>query len=341
MLPAKSELKTWAKEHMKGLETCTIPSFTPDLSDLDEEGIRWDVQQQIKHGFFSTLADKVGLSFQETKRMMEIVTDEAKDKIQVAVPATFESVDETIEILKHGEKIGCSHAMLGLPSTFFPASEDDIYEYTKKICDTTGLPIYIYTTHKINYEKIYSSGFSPELLKRLADIENIVALKIGSGDFGYITECFQTCKDRLLVNVASVGMAPLLCSTYGQQWIGAAVYELYQSPEKPYLVNAFNLLLEGKTEEALKIYRTIQPVIALFERQMMPMIMLGAYHWALLKYYQWCTGSNGGLIRHALRLHGGQLMEVKFAIGAAGLTPREPNEEFFVGRTRYAKMKKG
>ena len=40
---------------MKGLENIIIPSFTPDLSELDEEGIRWDVRQSIKHGFFSTL----------------------------------------------------------------------------------------------------------------------------------------------------------------------------------------------------------------------------------------------------------------------------------------------
>ena len=39
MAPKRSELKQWAKEHMKGLETATIPSFTPDLSELDEEGM--------------------------------------------------------------------------------------------------------------------------------------------------------------------------------------------------------------------------------------------------------------------------------------------------------------
>ena len=52
---ARTELKAWAKENVKGLENCIIPSFTPDLTELDEEAIRWDVQQSIKHGFFSTL----------------------------------------------------------------------------------------------------------------------------------------------------------------------------------------------------------------------------------------------------------------------------------------------
>ena len=34
----RSEAKEWAKEHLKGLEAVIFPSFTPDLTELDEEG---------------------------------------------------------------------------------------------------------------------------------------------------------------------------------------------------------------------------------------------------------------------------------------------------------------
>lgn len=52
MSAKRSELKQWAKENMKGVENLTLPSFTRDLSELDEEGIRWDVRKSIEHGFF-------------------------------------------------------------------------------------------------------------------------------------------------------------------------------------------------------------------------------------------------------------------------------------------------
>jgi 4-hydroxy-tetrahydrodipicolinate synthase len=56
------DYKAWAKENVKGLENVIIPSFNADFSDIDEEGIRWDVQQSIKHGFFSSLCSaEVGL----------------------------------------------------------------------------------------------------------------------------------------------------------------------------------------------------------------------------------------------------------------------------------------
>ena len=49
----KKEAKAWAKKNFKGLEAVIFPSFTPDLSKLDEEGIRWDVNHIIDNGFIS------------------------------------------------------------------------------------------------------------------------------------------------------------------------------------------------------------------------------------------------------------------------------------------------
>lgn len=63
---AKQELKRWAKEHLKGVENTLFPSFTPDLQELDEDGIRLDVRQSIAHGFTSMMcATEVGLHFAE------------------------------------------------------------------------------------------------------------------------------------------------------------------------------------------------------------------------------------------------------------------------------------
>ena len=42
----------------------------------------------------------------------------------------------------------------------------------------------------------------------------------------------------------TVGTLPIFATKYGQQWMGAGVYETYQSPEQPYLVEAFNLFFQ-------------------------------------------------------------------------------------------------
>ena len=40
-----SDRKAWAREHLRGIENCTFPSFDPTLKELDEDGIRLDVRQ--------------------------------------------------------------------------------------------------------------------------------------------------------------------------------------------------------------------------------------------------------------------------------------------------------
>jgi 4-hydroxy-tetrahydrodipicolinate synthase len=341
-----SELKKWAKEHMRGVENVTIPSFSPDLSELDEEGIRWDVRQAVAHGFFSTLcAAEVGLTFEEAKRFVEIVTSEAKGKICVSTTLLFDTIEQNIEFAKHAQRVGCNTALLGYPAGFAPASAEEVYRVTKEICDAApDLGIVVYATHQVNFERLDLMGFPMEILDRLADIGNVVAMKIGSNDFAFIYECFARCGDKILVNAPMPDMAAITVAKYGQQWLGAAVYEMWQSPEKPYLVDYFNLLLEGKPDKAIEIYRRISPLTGSLYGANLMSIMYGAYPWSVFKYYQWCVGGNGGLVRQPFPkpfMPGPDfMMMTKAAYRSVGIEPREPDEEFFVGRVNYAKRQK-
>jgi 4-hydroxy-tetrahydrodipicolinate synthase len=323
------------------MENFIIPSFTPDLSELDEEGIRWDVRQSIKHGFFSTMcAAEVGLSFEEAKRFVEIVADEAKDRILVSTSLIFNSFKQIKEMVRHAHTVGCHSALLYFPPNFFPKSEEEIYQAAKEICDASDIGIVLYTSHKFNFEKFHPAGFSPALLSRMADIDNVIGMKIGSNDFGYIADCFEKCGDRILVNCPLLGMAPFTTQSYGQQWIGAAVFELFQSPESRYLVDYYNFILSREMDKAMDIYRRLTPVMQIFEFQMLPSIMIGAYHWTLFKYYQWLVGGNGGLLRQpVLNIQGFQTIAVKMALHSIGITPREPEEEFYIGRSNYGKKR--
>jgi hypothetical protein len=66
---SKGEAKTWARVHLKGLEAVVFPSFTPDLTTLDEDGIRYDVNHIIANGFASVLVspESCGMTFEERK----------------------------------------------------------------------------------------------------------------------------------------------------------------------------------------------------------------------------------------------------------------------------------
>jgi len=343
MAAKKSELKVWFKERLKGLENCLVPSFTPDFSDLDEEGIIWDVRQSIRHGFVSTLCTaECGLSFEEAKRFVEIVADEAKGKIFVSVTVMFDTFKQNFEMLRHAQKVGCDSALLGYPPNFYPKSEEEIYSITKEMCDAApNLGIVVYPCMKYNFHRFHPSGFPPGLLSRICDIENTVAMKVGMASPGYPCEAFRLCGNKVLVNVPMEAMTPLLIPAYGQQWMGAIPYEAFQSPEKPYLVDYFNLMLKGEVDKAMEIYWKLEPIRAIFMNTMMSYQAGGTYHWPMWKYYQWCVGGNGGMTRQPVMKMAQHDMEAhKSALRAIGITPREPGEEFFVGRVNYARAKR-
>lgn len=336
----KSELKEWAKENMVGVENCLFPSFSPDLSELDEEGIRWDVRQSIKHGFFSTLcAAETGLAFEEAKRFVEMVANEAGDEIFVSVTLLFDSFEQNREMLRHAEEVGCHAVLFGYPANWYTKSEEEIYGVTKEMCDSSNLAIVLYPTPHYNFQRLHNSGFPLDALTRMADINNVVAIKVGEP--GLIADCVHRFGDKILVSCPVERFLPLMVLGFGQQWIGAGCYEVFQSPEKPYLVDYFRLLREGQIDEAMEIYWMLTPARVIFEGQFMPTSMLGTYNWTQQKYYQWCVGGNGGLTRQpSMKIHQHEMEATKMAFRMIGIDPREPDEEFYVGRVNYAKMKK-
>ncbi len=335
----KAELKQWAREKMKGVENCTFPSFLPGLAELDEDGIRWDVNMAVKHGFFSTLAvTECGLSFEEAKKFLQIVTDEAKGKILVSTTLLFDSFEKNWEMLKYAEEVGCHLVLFGYPPSFYPKSEEEIYKITREMCDATNLGIVLYPSPQFNFERLHPSGFNPKLLARMAEFDNAVAIKVGEA--GLAADCARLFGDKVLVSNPSERFLPMMHKAYGQQWIGAGCYEVYQSPQTRGLVNYFNLLMEGKEDEAMEIYWSLAIVRNMFEAQHMQTVMLGLYHWNMQKYYQWLVGGNGGYVRQpCMKLLQHDMEPFKFALSMIGIEPRQPDEEFYIGRVNYAKLR--
>jgi 4-hydroxy-tetrahydrodipicolinate synthase len=52
---ARREVKERAREHWRGLCNVTLPSFTPDFSGINEEGVRADVRRAAELGYWGTL----------------------------------------------------------------------------------------------------------------------------------------------------------------------------------------------------------------------------------------------------------------------------------------------
>ena len=338
----RSERKEWARSALRGIENALMPSFTADLTRLDEEGIRWDVRQAIAHGFFSTMcACETGLTLAENKRFLEIACDEAAGRILVSFTLLLDSFEDDIELLAHAEKVGASHALMGYPQTFRPRRENEILEATRRLSESTNLGLVMYASDKFDFVRFHPSQVPFEVYDKIADLPNVVSLKVGFGDPAMTFEAFERFGNRVLVNVGTpwlMGLFPLLRKRYGAQWFGGGSWEMWQSPEKPLVVEYYHHVMKGEVEPARSIYWTLAKGNALMMGNIARGGDIGMYNWPLGKYISWSVGGNGGVMRQpAMRLMPPMMAGRKAQLRAMGIAPREPDEEFFVGRVRYSK----
>ncbi len=335
----KSEAKAWAREHMVGLEAPILPSFTPDLQELDEEGIRYDVNHLIANGMTSILAapESCGLTFEERKRFVEIVCDEARGRVHTSVAVMQDTVEQDIEMLQHIERVGGTFATLGHPVQYHPWSPEDIYAMYQHMCESTNLGICFYAG-RLHVREYHPSLFPPDLLPRIADIPNVVAMKIGGGSSLAITTlAFRQCGDKILVNDPMPERWFYTIPQYGQQWAGAGPFYAMQTPERPRMVQMFNYMRDGEVDKALDIHWEASPPAE-------GITGLEVYfHNGILnaisdKYAHWLLGGNGGLLRQPIgRLYDYQKDRIRGHLQSMGFEVREPEEEFYVGRSNYAK----
>ncbi len=340
---SKSDRKAWARQHFRGIENVLLPSFNADLTDLDEEGIRLDVRQSKKHGFFSSLCSvESGLTEEEKARFVAIACDEAGDDHGIAVSLAGDTIEQDIALLEKAQKAGATHGLLSFPQSFVPKSEGDIYEYGKRVADSTDMGIYLFVSDKFGFQRFHPSGVPFGAYEKLADLPNVVAMKVGGMDMGMIYECFERFSDRLLVTTVNIGLIPLLRKTYDVRWTGAWTAEALQSPEHPHAVQMMDLLLEGETEKAMQVYWRMAPALGSMMRIMAPLMPTGTYHWPLLKYQQWLSGGNGGMTRQpAMRVFQRDLSVIRGGLAAVGVTCDDPDEDFFLGRSVLAQHRGG
>ena len=293
----KREAKEWAKGFYRGLECTILPSFTPEELALDEAGVRHDIRELIKHGFFATvLVTEAGTTKEEDKRVIQWCADEAKGKIGVALALRYYSLRENREMAKFAEEVGCDSVFLSYPPNFYPRTPKDVYDYTVAVCEATNLAVQIFPS--VKYDWPFPGTFPAPLLSQIADIENVVSMKIGTLDWAWIDECFRLFGDRMLIGYPFDDGWPVLIRHYGMQWAASAPWAGFQTPDDPREIRLFNLIQEGKMDEAMALYWKNDPIRKVIYYSVQSTLPLtGLYNFQQWKYMEGLVGMTGGEMR--------------------------------------------
>ena len=140
-----------------------------------------------------------------------------------------------------------------LPPMRYAADAREVVAYFKTVANSTDLPIMIYN-NPIDYKTLVTLDMFAELV----ECENIQAIKESTRDISNVTRMRNRFGDRfkLLCGVDTLAMEELVMGADG--WVAGLVCAF---PKET--VTIFNLVNEGKNEEAREIYRWFLPLLEL------------------------------------------------------------------------------
>jgi len=169
-----------------GCGTAIVTPFNQDLS-LDEPTLRALVQRQIREGISflvpcGTTGESPTLTHQEHLRVVEITLEEAKGKVPVVGGAGGYKTAEVIALSKELEAMGVD-GLLSVTPYYNRPTQEGLYQHYAAIAAAVKTPIVIYSVAGrtgVNVE--------PATLKRLAAIDNIVAVKEASGNISQMAK---------------------------------------------------------------------------------------------------------------------------------------------------------
>jgi dihydrodipicolinate synthase/N-acetylneuraminate lyase len=308
----RTTAKDWAAERWRGVCNVIMPSFTADLKALNEKAIRHDVRRNIELGFWGALlVSECATTDDEYIRFMEICVDEAKGRQQFLVHGTFDTAEQIVAMAKAGESIGVGGMLLGHPNSFYPRSEDELHDYLYRITNATDLAVCLFVTVQMNLGRLHPSGYPLNVIERLADQPNVVAVKYEVGRPGIAgdLEAYKKLKDkRILFSDPLEAHAPLTVEYFKQQWMGTSNYEYWGGAVPEF----FGLLQKGEFDKAMEIYWRINP--ARQARVAIQQTFAGGnfIHRYLWKYQAWLQGYNGGRMRQpVMKLNDSQMRAVR------------------------------
>jgi len=177
-----------------GCGTALVTPFRQDLS-LDEDALRRLIRRQIESGIdfivpCGTTGESPTLTRAEHVRVVAIAVEEAKGKVPVLAGAGGYNTAEVIALGKELQQLGVD-GLLSVNPYYNRPTQEGLYQHFKAIAGGVSLPIVLY-----NIQGRTAVNIETPTLRRLADIENIVAVKEASGNISQMAAVAHAMPER-------------------------------------------------------------------------------------------------------------------------------------------------
>ena len=201
------------------------------------------------HGIMTTggTGEFPNLLPQERRLVTQTVVEEVKGLVPIIAGTAACGTYETILLTNDAAEAG-AHAAIVVAPYYFPLPESSLEDHYRRVAEETKLPIVVY-----NNPSYTGNNLSPDLIARLAEVENIVGLKQSNADMGQFVEVVRLVDDRLTVMTGiDSQFYPSLCVG------GRGIFSTAAGIVPRQMVDLYRAFLEGRHDEARELNLRLQ-----------------------------------------------------------------------------------
>lgn len=180
---------------IRGSMVAIITPFNEDGS-VNEDKFRQLVEFQIENGTdvivpCGTTGESATLNYDEHDLVVRACIEQVNGRVPVIAGTGSNSTAEAVEMSLHAKEMGADGILLVSPYYNKP-SQEGLYQHYKTIAEAVALPQVLY-----NVPGRTGMNMVAETTIRLAEIDNIVAVKEASGDVTQASEIISKAGDKI------------------------------------------------------------------------------------------------------------------------------------------------
>jgi 4-hydroxy-tetrahydrodipicolinate synthase len=226
-------------------QSLDLPATANHLEALIDAGI---------HGVVAlgTVGENTALEYDEKLAVVREIKRVARGRIPVLTGVAEYTTAMASRFARDAARAGVDGLMV-LPAMVYKSDERETLAHFRSVAQATDLPVMIY-----NNPVSYHVDVVPEAFAKLANVENIVAIKESSENVRRITDLINLLGDRfiLFAGVDDLALESVLLGAQG--WISGLVNAF---PEENRAL--WDLATSGQWEKAREIYRWYTPLLHL------------------------------------------------------------------------------
>ncbi|HXZ80675.1 MAG TPA: 4-hydroxy-tetrahydrodipicolinate synthase [Terriglobales bacterium] len=240
---------------LRGCGTALVTPFKSDGS-LDEPALRslvaWQVESKIDFLVpCGTTGETPTLTHDEWLRVIDITIEVAGGRVPIVAGATSNNTREAVDKARTVASRRGVDAILTASPYYNKPTQEGQYQHFRAIADAVDKPLVLY-----NVPGRTGANIEPATLGRLAQIENIIAVKEASGNMSQIADVFNAVPSSFLVFSGDDAITLPVISLGGVGIISVASNEIPRE-----MAEMTNAALKGDWTNARRLQRTYLPLM--------------------------------------------------------------------------------